>query len=78
MNNYDLKQEIKKLGMTQKAFAEYIGVGEQTVGQWVRGVVPTPKWTRILIRLLEQEKRLKEAKSTLLEAIELLPSEDGT
>lgn len=62
MNNYDLKQEIKKLGMTQKEFAHNIGVGENTVGNWVRGVVETPKWVYRMIELLYKEKAYEEAK----------------
>lgn len=63
MNNYDLKQEIKKLGMTQKAFAENIGVAENTVSQWVRGVIDTPKWVYRIIELLHKEKDYEQAKA---------------
>lgn len=62
METYDLKQEIKKLGMTQKAFAENIGVGENTVGNWVRGIVETPKWVSRIVELLHKEKAYEEAK----------------
>lgn len=69
MSDYNLKQEIKKLGMTQKGFAEHIGVGEQTVGQWVRGVVPVPKWVNLLIDLLHKEKKLNEIKGLLKDIV---------
>lgn len=62
MNDYDLKQEIKKLGMTQKEFARNIGVGENTVGNWVRGVIDTPRWVYRIIELLHKEKDYEEAK----------------
>jgi transcriptional regulator with XRE-family HTH domain len=62
MSNYNLKQEIKKLGMTQKSFAEDIGVGENTVGNWVRGVIETPPWAKRLVELLRIEKDFNNAK----------------
>ncbi len=63
MQDFDLKQEIKKLGMTQKAFAENIGVGENTVGNWVRGIVETPKWVKRIIELLHKEREFEAAKA---------------
>lgn len=63
MNNYDLKQEIKKLGMTQKGFAEYIGVSENAVGKWVRGEILTPKWVPLLISLMHKAKDYEQAKA---------------
>ena len=63
MNDYNLKQEIKKLGMTQKAFAEYIGVAEVTVGTWARGETKIPKWVPLLISLMHKEKDYEQAKA---------------
>jgi transcriptional regulator with XRE-family HTH domain len=62
MTDYDLKREIRKLGMTQKEFAKNIGVAENTVSQWVRGVIDTPRWTIRIVELLHKEKRYEEAK----------------
>ena len=62
MNNYDLKQEIKKLGMTQKAFAEYIGVAEVTVGTWARGETKTPEWVKLIIDLTHKANKYEQAK----------------
>jgi len=59
---YNLKEEIKKLGMTQKGFAEHIGVAEVTVGTWVRGDTDTPKWVKLLIELLHKEVKFEHAK----------------
>ncbi len=59
---YNLKEEIKKLGMTQKGFAENIGVGENTVGNWVRGVIATPPWAIRLVELLKIERDFNTAK----------------
>ena len=69
MQDFDLKQEIKKLGMTQKAFAENIGVGENTVSQWVRGVIDTPKWVYRIVELLHKEKAFEDAKSIFCDKI---------
>jgi transcriptional regulator with XRE-family HTH domain len=62
MTDTNLKEEIKRLGMTQKEFAENIGVAENTVGQWVRGVIKTPKWAIRMIELLHKEKAYESAK----------------
>jgi transcriptional regulator with XRE-family HTH domain len=58
MNEYNLKQEIKKLGMTQKGFAEHIGVNQNTVTTWVNGSVPMPKWVKLFINYFEKAKTL--------------------
>ena len=62
MTTYNLKEEIKKLGMTQKEFAANIGVGENTVGNWVRGIVETPAWVVRMIELLQKESSEEEKK----------------
>lgn len=62
MKDFNLKKEIKNLNMTQKEFASNIGVGEQTVGQWVRGVIDTPKWVIRLVGLLHIEKDFNKLK----------------
>ncbi|ADV46440.1 helix-turn-helix domain-containing protein [Nitratifractor salsuginis] len=62
MNDYNLKEEIKSLGMTQKEFAANIGVAENTVSQWVRGVIDTPRWVPRMIELLHKEKKYEQAK----------------
>jgi transcriptional regulator with XRE-family HTH domain len=63
MNDYNLKEEIKSLGMTQKEFAEYVGVSVDAVSKWVRGEVRVPKWVTILIPLLHKEKAYEQAKA---------------
>jgi transcriptional regulator with XRE-family HTH domain len=62
MNDFNLKEEIKKLGMTQKEFAANIGVAENTVSQWVRGIIATPRWVYRMIELLHKEKKYDQAK----------------
>lgn len=58
MDDYNLKQEIKKLGMTQKGFAEHIGVNQNTITTWVNGSVPTPKWVRPFLEYYHKAKTL--------------------
>ena len=65
--DYNLKQEIKKLGMTQKGFAEHIGVSEDTVGGWVRGVTPVPNWAKLIIELLHTEEKFNSLKRIFLD-----------
>jgi transcriptional regulator with XRE-family HTH domain len=47
--DYDLKAEIKSLGINQKEFAEMIDMHINAVSQWVRGINETPQWVKLLI-----------------------------
>jgi DNA-binding XRE family transcriptional regulator len=55
-----VKETCKELGVTQKELAKDIGVAENTLGQWARGVVPTPKWAYRLFDLLKTEKKFNQ------------------
>lgn len=57
-----VKNTCKILGVTQKQLAEEIGVAENTMSQWARGVVDTPKWAEKMFNLLETEKKYNTAK----------------
>ena len=59
---YNLKQEIRNLGMTQKGFAKHTGMSEDAVGKWVRGEIDMPKWVPLVIRLLHKEYAYDRAK----------------
>jgi transcriptional regulator with XRE-family HTH domain len=48
--NFDLKAELKSLGMTQKDFAEYVDVHITTVSRWIRGELEIPKMVKILLK----------------------------
>ena len=65
MNDYDLKQEIKKLGMTQKEFAAHFGLHRDTVSKWARGITETPEWAKHLIRLAHIEKKFNTIKTII-------------
>jgi len=56
LEHFDLKAELKSIGMTQKDFAEYVEINQNTVSRWVRGDLPLPKWVK---RLIENRKKVK-------------------
>jgi len=64
-NDFDLKAELKALGMTQKDFANFTGVHLNSVGRWVRKEIKIPKWVSVLVdnykkvRLFEQSIHYK-------------------
>jgi len=39
--------KLTELGITKKEIAETFGVHTSSVGQWLNGAQPCPKWTRI-------------------------------
>ena len=57
-----VKETAKELGMTQKELAQYIGVHEDTMSKWSRGVVDVPKWAIKLFELLKIEKKFNTLK----------------
>lgn len=67
-----VKETAKELGMTQKQLAEHIGVSEETVSKWSRGVVETPKWALKMFELLKNELKYKELESNLDKIIEIV------
>lgn len=57
-----VKSTAKRLGITQKELADHIGVAENTVSQWARGIIDTPKWALKMFELLEIERKYNTAK----------------
>ncbi len=57
-----VKKTAKELGMTQKQLAEYIGVNENTIGNWARGKIEVPQMALKLLELLVLEKKYNTAK----------------
>jgi len=57
-----VKETCKTLGITQKELASRMGIGENTIGQWARGVISTPKWALNMFILLKKEKAYDDAK----------------
>ena len=62
-----VKKVCKELGVTQKELAKIIGVGENTVGQWSRGIVETPKWALNHFELLKIEKKYNTIRDCFME-----------
>lgn len=65
MNNYDLKQELKQRGLTQKQFAELAGIAENTVSQWVRGERSLPGWVKPFLELYDKAETLDKIMTEL-------------
>lgn len=63
--SYDLKAEIKALGMTQKEFAELTGTHTNTISQWIRGVNDMPEWVKHFILHYKKSKLFDELKEKL-------------
>ncbi len=57
-----VKETAKELGMTQKELAEYIGVHENTMSGWSRGIVDIPPMALKLLELLKIERKYNTAK----------------
>ena len=55
-DNFDLKAEIKSLGMTQKDFANKIDKSVHTVTRWVKGEVETPTIVRLYLEAYKKAK----------------------
>jgi transcriptional regulator with XRE-family HTH domain len=60
-----IKQTCKELEVTQKRLAEIMEVSEQTISQWARGVIPTPRWAIKMFGLLKIERDYNRLKSLL-------------
>ena len=52
-----MKRLREKMGLTQEALAERVGVHPMTVSRWERGVVNVPAPTAKLIRILAKGKK---------------------
>jgi transcriptional regulator with XRE-family HTH domain len=63
--NFDLKAELKSIGMTQKDFAEYTGFHLNSVGRWVRQEIEIPKWAIVLIENYKKAKLFEELTNKL-------------
>jgi transcriptional regulator with XRE-family HTH domain len=59
--SFDLKAELKSIGMTQKDFAEEIGVSRVTVSDWNRGKTRVPK---IAINFINKILELQKCQAT--------------
>ena len=61
-----VKRTCKELGITQKELAERLGVPPTTVSGWANGDIP--KMTELALKLLVENKELKEKLNVFKEA----------
>lgn len=61
-----IKKTCKELGLTQKELAERMGIAENTISQWARGIAPTPAWAIRMFELLKIEKQYNTIKEFFL------------
>ena len=46
---FNLKAELKSIGLNLKTFANIVELKPNTVSRWVRGEIATPKWVKPFI-----------------------------
>ena len=63
--SFDLKAELKAIGMTQKDFANFIDFHTNSVSRWVRGEMEIPKWVKLLIKHYKKSKLFDELSEKL-------------
>jgi predicted transcriptional regulator len=59
-DSFDLKAELKSIGMTQKDFAEHIDKSVFTITRWVKGDLKIPKLVKLYIKAFKKTKILEE------------------
>lgn len=64
-----IKKTCKELGLTQKELAEEMGIAENTISQWARGITPTPAWAVRMFKLLRLEKQFNIVKEIFIKKI---------
>ena len=59
-SKFDLKAELKSIGMTQKDFAQHIDKSVFTITRWVRGELAVPKLVKLYIDTYKKAKILEQ------------------
>lgn len=54
MTGDELRAALHRLGYTQAAFAERLGVHRLTVLHWLDGTYPVPRWVGVITELLTE------------------------
>lgn len=49
-----LRQALAALGLSQTAFASYLGVHRLTVHKWCTGKLPVPRTVEVIVQLLTE------------------------
>jgi transcriptional regulator with XRE-family HTH domain len=60
-----IKTTCKRLNIKQKELATRLGVTETTMSAWATG--EAPQWVKVMMELLETEKRYQEILQTISE-----------
>jgi len=58
--SFNLKLELKAIGMNQKEFAEHLDKSTNTVNRWATGEVEIPKVIKLYIRAYKKAKLYDE------------------
>ena len=67
MSNEELKELLKKAGLSKKAFSEILGTSNQALNNWAtRGV---PYWVESWLNLYIENKECKELKEIIRENV---------
>ena len=67
MSNEELKELLKKAGLSKKAFSEILGTSNQALNNWAtRGV---PYWVESWLNLYIENKECKELKEIIRESV---------
>ena len=65
-----VKETARALGMTQKQLSAKMGVTEDTVSNWSRGKIGTPKWALEMFKLLKKEKQFDTIKRIISDELD--------
>jgi hypothetical protein len=67
LSNEELKELLKKAGLSKKAFSEILGTSNQALNNWAtRGV---PYWVESWLNLYIENKECKELKEIIRENV---------
>ena len=64
--SFDLKAELKAIGMTQKDFAKHIDKTTSTINRWALGEVEIPKVIKLYIEAFKKVKICDEFSANLI------------
>ena len=59
-SKFDLKMELKSIGMSLSDFAKEIHLTPNTVSRWSRGEINIPKWVEPFLINYKKAKKLDE------------------
>jgi plasmid maintenance system antidote protein VapI len=65
-DSFDLKAELKSIGMTQKDFAEHIDKNVNTISRWIKNEIEIPKIIKLYIQSYKKSKILDNMQNIYL------------